>query len=121
MKRVVFTMGILALWSFVWPATGQNKDKAAFKETKPGFYQNSILKDDREMQQKSEPASPVRKIFEVDLSGISLPNKIELYKNRQWHNAPLSQGNTSSCWCFSTTSFLESEVYRIQKIFLRYI
>jgi bleomycin hydrolase len=39
-----------------------------------------------------------------------------LYKNRQWHNPPVSQGNTSTCWCFSTTSFLETEAYRLNKI-----
>lgn len=115
MKRISFAMGILSLCSLIWPSSAQNKDKAVFKEIKPGFYQNSILKDDREMQQKSEPAE-VRKSFEVDLSGVSLPNKMDLYKNRQWHNAPLSQGNTGSCWCFSTTSFLESEIFRLYKM-----
>ena len=26
---------------------------------------------------------------------------------------PISQGNTGTCWCFSTTSFYESEIYRM--------
>ena len=26
---------------------------------------------------------------------------------------PISQGNTGTCWCFSTTSFYESEIKRI--------
>ncbi len=95
-------------------AEGQNKDKVVFRELKPGFYQNSILKDDREMQEKANPA-PVRKNLEVDFSAMSLPNKVDLYKNQQWHNTPVSQGNTGSCWCFSTTSFLESEIYRLHK------
>lgn len=90
----------------------QNRDKAVFKEIKPGFMQTSVLKDDRETQMKKEPA-PVRKVFQVDLSEVTLPNKTDLYKNQQWHNPPISQGNTSTCWCFSTTSFLESEVYRL--------
>ena len=94
---------------------GQNKDKAIFRVTQPGFFQNSIMKDDRELKEKIEPAKP-GKNFAVDLSSTSLPNKVDLYKTQQWRNPPLSQGNTGTCWCFSTTSFFESEVYRINKL-----
>ena len=94
-------------------ASGQNKDKAVFRESKPGFYQNSIMKDDREVREKTGPPQ-VTRTFSVDLAQASLPNKIDLYK-KQWHTPPVSQGNTSTCWSFSTTSFLESEAYRISK------
>ena len=57
----------------------------------------------------------VRTVFAVDLSGVSLPNKVSLYKT-QWHNPPVSQGNTSTCWSYSTTSFLESEACRINGV-----
>ncbi len=67
------------------------------------------------MKEKLTPLKETRELG-VDQSGYQLPNKVELYKNRQWHNPPVSQGNTNTCWCFSTTSFLESEVYRINKI-----
>ncbi|MFC2139862.1 C1 family peptidase, partial [Bacteroidota bacterium] len=30
-----------------------------------------------------------------------------------WHNKPISQANSNTCWSFSTTSFFESEVYRL--------
>ena len=100
------------------PVNGQNKDKATFIVPKLGFYQNSILKDDREVKEQISPLKE-RKIFTVDLSGYQLPNKMELYKNQQWHNPPVSQGNTNTCWCFSTTSFLESEIYRINKMKVR--
>jgi len=100
--------------SLSFPVAGQNKDKAIFRDSQPGFYQNSILRDDREVNERVEPAK-VTKNFVVDLSAASLPNKAEMYKNQQWHNAPLSQGNTGTCWCFSTTSFLETEIYRIHK------
>jgi bleomycin hydrolase len=94
-------------------ASGQNKDKAVFRESKPGFYQNSIMKDDREVREQAGPPK-VTRTFSVDLAQASLPNKIDLYK-KQWHTPPVSQGNTSTCWSFSTTSFLESEAYRISK------
>jgi bleomycin hydrolase len=96
-------------------AQAQNVDKAIYREVKPGFYQNSILKDDREVNEKVAPAAPA-KVFAVDLSNRELPNKVDLYTHQQWHNKPISQGNTGTCWCFSTTSFLESEAYRINKV-----
>lgn len=115
MKRNIALITAFVLCCFSASLSGQNKDKAVFRELKPGFYQNSILKDDRNVKEKMEPEK-TRKIFAVDLSGASLPNKMDLYKNIQWHNTPVSQGNTSTCWSFSTTSFLESEAYRLNKV-----
>jgi bleomycin hydrolase len=118
MKREILFVTAILCFSQCVIINGQNKDKAVFRVSKPGFYQNSILRDDREVREKSEPVSTSRN-FVVDLSSVSLPNKFDLYRIRQWHNAPVSQGNTSTCWCFSTTSFLESEAYRINKIQVR--
>jgi len=39
------------------------------------------------------------------------PTDIKDYQT-YWHNPPVSQGMTGTCWCFATISFLESEVYR---------
>jgi bleomycin hydrolase len=97
------------------PARAQDKDKAIFQVVEPGYYQKSILKDDREVKEKDTPVI-VKKDFVVDMNGKDLPNKIALYKNQQWHNPPISQGNTGTCWDFSTTSFLETEAYRIHKV-----
>ncbi|HQG63002.1 MAG TPA: hypothetical protein PK719_05055, partial [Bacteroidales bacterium] len=58
-----------------------NKDRAIFRESKPGFYQNYILRDDLEMKERKDQASATRS-FAMDLSSASLPNKIELYKNK---------------------------------------
>ncbi|MBG0860611.1 MAG: peptidase C1 [Bacteroidales bacterium] len=116
-KNILFAA--VAIYCFV-PAniSGQNKDKAIFRASQPGFYQNTILRDDREVRESLAP-DRTTKSFVVDLSSASLPNKIDLYKNKQWHNPPVSQGSTSTCWSFSTTSFLESEVYRIHKMQVR--
>ncbi len=106
---------ICVLLSVFFSVSAQNKDKAIFRVVEPGFYQNSILKDDREVKERITPVKE-QKVFVVDFSGLSLPNKLNLYTNQQWHNPPVSQGNTGTCWCFSTTSFLETEAYRINKI-----
>ncbi|MGD0340414.1 MAG: C1 family peptidase [Bacteroidales bacterium] len=115
MKNKISVISVLLLCGISLGINGQNKDKAIFKVIPPGFYQSSILKDDREVKEKNEPPKPV-KSFAVDLSASSLPNKVDLYKNQQWRNPPVSQGNTGTCWCFSTTSYLESEIYRINKL-----
>lgn len=115
MKKELVFAGMILIGSITGSLNGQNKDKATFIDPQPGFYQNSILRDDRELREKDEPARDDRYLG-VDLSGSPLPNKIDLYKTNQWHNAPISQGNTSTCWCFSTTSFLESEVYRLNRM-----
>jgi len=112
--RIILGMIISGL-VYIIPLSGQNKDKAVFFVPKPGFYQNSILKDITEVNERLNPA-PERKIFAADLTGRELPAKVDLYTNKQWHNPPVSQGNTNTCWCFSTTSFLETEAYRINKI-----
>lgn len=91
------------------------KDNAVFKEFEPGYYQNSILKDIREVDDKKE-GKPKEKKFIMDQAGIDLPNKTGLYaKNTSWHNPQVSQGNAGTCWAFSTISFYESEVERISK------
>lgn len=114
-KTILFLSAIILSQAAI---VAQNKDKAIFRENKPGFYQNSILRDDREAMERIQP-SRVSRSFAVDLSGVSLPNRISLYKNRHWHSKPVSQGATNTCWCFSTTSFLESEVYRLNKMEVR--
>jgi len=113
-KLVIIIVACLVPAVFVY---SQKKDKSNFKEYAPGYYQNVILKDIRDVEQKK--ATPeVDKRFQVDMSGTDIPNKINLYKNVQWHTPPLSQGNAGTCWAFSTTSFFETEVFRLtnQKI-----
>ncbi len=94
----------------------QGKDKSVFKEYEPGYYQNSILKDVRAVE-KMQSTKKMDKRFIMDHSMMELPNNVELYE-QQWHNPVISQGNTGSCWCFSTTSFFETEIERLsgQKI-----
>ncbi|MGQ9847069.1 MAG: C1 family peptidase, partial [Bacteroidales bacterium] len=53
-----------------------------------------------------------KKQFKADLSTYSFPNDTALYK-KIFHNPPICQGNTGTCWSYSATSFFESEIYRI--------
>lgn len=113
MKSICLFLVMFVLSTFTLALKAQNKDKGVFIEKKPGFFENSILRDDIRVKEITEEPM-VRKIFVMDLSSASLPNKVDLYK-KQWHNPPISQGNTGTCWCYSTTSFMESEAFRINK------
>ncbi len=114
MKHLHLLLTILLL-PFV--LISQNKkDKAVFKEYDKGesYYYNSILKDVRFQENKTKTTKPYKRL-KIDVNNKEFPNKVDLYKNQVWHQKPISQGNAGSCWCYSTTSFMESEVYRIHK------
>ncbi len=109
----LFTLLLIAALMPVMSAFSQSKDKGKFKEYKPGYYQNFILKDVHANEQKQKKVKK-EKYFMMDQSGMDLPNKIADYKDHTyWHNPTTSQGNTGTCWCFSTTSFYESEEHRL--------
>lgn len=112
MKKIIFMIMALAFIGII-PAKAQQpeKDKAFFKEYEPGFYQNFILKDVRQVEEKIEKKEKEKR-FMMDHSSLDLPNKAKPYTT-YWANPTESQGNAGSCWCYSTTSFLESEIYRL--------
>ena len=89
----------------------QNVDKGKFIEVpKGGFFKDVVLKDIRQVDSALNPEKPNIKYI-MDMAGLKLPNKTELYK-QFWANPVIPQGNTGTCWSFSTTSMYESEVYR---------
>ena len=87
-----------------------SKEKGVFKEYKSGFYQNNILKSINTVDVNKRQQSPP-KYFAFDFKGKEYPTDIEKYK-KYWHNNPLSQGRAGTCWCFATTSFFETEIFR---------
>jgi bleomycin hydrolase len=101
------TFSIILLTTIVLPQDKQN-DKGAFIEKKPGFY-NEIL---NALGDTVEGKADSKLIFKADVAGKNFPKSIDEFKSH-WYNEPVSQGRTGTCWSFSTTSFLESEVYRI--------
>lgn len=96
------------LCCIIYSVSAQDKGTFIFRE--PGYLQNVILKGTPAEQ--TNTGKPKRKVFVLDQSTLSLPNKKSLYTSC-WHNAPISQGSTGTCWCYSTLSFYESEIKRI--------
>jgi len=91
-------------------AIAQMKDKATFVESKNEFW-DSVKTTIEKFNKKVEPP---KKTFKLDFSSIKAPGTPNDF-TQYWHFPPISQASTNTCWCFSTTSFFESEIYRITK------
>ncbi|MFH2143849.1 MAG: C1 family peptidase [Bacteroidota bacterium] len=104
---------ILSSICFVIFSFSQNKDKLIFKsfDKSGSYYYNDILKDINAVEEKKNLQEP-KKYYTYDFTGKNYPVDPEKY-TKFWHNKPVSQGNSGTCWCFSATSFMESEVKRI--------
>jgi bleomycin hydrolase len=111
-KSIIFLFAVCLSVSLLAQNTPP-RDKAIFKEYKAGYYQNSILKGIEDYESKDEPPKVTKK-FKVDLTGIDVPTSVDQF-TKFWYQPPISQGNTGTCWCFSTVSFFESEIYRLNK------
>ncbi len=61
---------------------------------------------------KKEADEKAAKVLRFDMSGIAKPASPAVFK-QAWHFPPVAQYLTGTCWSFSTTSFYESEVYRL--------
>ena len=101
-------IGLICLSNMVF---AQNKDKSEFINVEPGFYQKSILKDVNVVNENLKKAE-AHKRFQMAQDSAVIPRKLTDYK-KFWTTPPVSQGNTNTCWCFSTTSFVEAEIKRL--------
>lgn len=68
-----------------------------------------IQKDFRDSEKKK---SDEKLVIRLDWSGVVKPASPEAFKP-PFHFPPRRQYRTGTCWCFSTTSFFESEVKRL--------
>jgi bleomycin hydrolase len=86
------------------PAQVPDKDKGKFVEKKNEFFDHIKSENKKFAKEKKE-------IFILDFEGKDLPESKDEFKS-YWYNDPISQGNSGMCWCYCTTSFYESEIYR---------
>ena len=112
MNKIFLTIGLLALLTLNSLAQNVSKGKIITEDKGKGFYIESIMKDVTAVEEKQADKEPYKR-FVMDQSGMDLPNNPALYKT-VWSNPTQSQGNAGTCWSFSTTSFYESEVLRLQ-------
>ncbi|RCK75894.1 MAG: Aminopeptidase C [Ignavibacteriae bacterium] len=88
----------------------ERRDKVIFVEPKNEFM-DSVRKALNEFYKKE---TTTKKQLQLDFNLIKAPKSIEDF-TKYWHNKPVSQGITGMCWCYSATSFFESEIYRLTK------
>lgn len=60
----------------------------------------------------SEHGGSERTFLTTDLSLVDKPASLDEF-TQYFHNPPVRQHKTSTCWCFATTSFFESELRRL--------
>jgi bleomycin hydrolase len=69
----------------------------------------AIQKKHRDAKKKKSDEKPV---LVFDWTGIPKPDSPDAFK-APFHFPPIRQYRTGTCWCFSTTSFFESEIKRL--------
>ena len=84
-------------------------DKGVMTESKNPFWEKIEASVDSFKTEKGEPSES----FQMDFENYDLPKSLSEFI-QYWHNEPVPQGNSNTCWSFSTTSYYESEVYRLQ-------
>ena len=65
-----------------------------------------------EQKAKREADQKAATVLRFDMSRIAKPESPAVFK-QAWHFPPVAQYLTGTCWSFSTTSFYESEIYRL--------
>jgi len=104
------SIGIVFMVLIIFELQAQN-DHLIYKEKKPGFYQDSILAGIKAFNEHQHITKPGI-YLSLDFSQHKFPTDPNKYQ-QYWHNDPVSQGATGTCWCFASTSFMESEIFRI--------
>ncbi|HTY37861.1 MAG TPA: C1 family peptidase [Bacteroidota bacterium] len=109
-KLLVIAIVIALVCPIMMQAQTPRRDHATFVQPKSEFM-DSIK---REVGRYNAKEQPVRKQFQLDFSGLYRPSSVDEF-TKVWHSKPVSQALSGMCWCFSTTSYFESEIYRLSK------
>ncbi|HEX8960608.1 MAG TPA: C1 family peptidase [Geobacteraceae bacterium] len=108
-QRLLLLMSITALLlNFTRAQDDARRDHAVFQEHKTGFLEEIERQADAYAKRNDAPVKELR----VDFTTFKAPTGIDQFTSA-WHTPPVSQGLSGMCWCFSTTSFFESEIRRI--------
>jgi len=130
MKRTIVIVSIFAAFLIAASSTFAQKDKAKYvpkyedptlkkigeKADREQAVEDSITAAIRENQKKEKEAldkeKKQRETLRFDFKNVVKPASPEAFKS-VFHFPPVAQYRTGTCWCFSTTSFFESEIYRL--------
>ncbi len=104
-----YPISVLLLLAAASPSFAQDrKDAATYAEApKNPFYEKIKKETDSFFAEKEDP----KMRLSLDYSRIDAPKAMTEFRIVT-ADKPVSQGITGTCWCFSTTSFYESEAAR---------
>lgn len=107
-------MIVLLVFSFVWSTACKSE-----KEEPVSIQKTVIQIGEREIQAKDEAIYKTREFnghkreyLSLDFSKIDRPSSLADFQ-QVFHQPPIRQYRTGTCWSFATTSFLESELKRL--------
>tara|TARA_B110000459_G_scaffold64864_2_gene72672 strand:+ start:2022 stop:3221 length:1200 start_codon:yes stop_codon:yes gene_type:complete len=103
MKKIILLV-------IVFSNTLSAQDKGNFENSSNDFY-NNILKESNDFNKVKKEQ---KKSFKLLIDNDKIPKNLNEFTIVESAD-PISQGNTGTCWCFSTTSFYESEILRLTK------
>jgi bleomycin hydrolase len=109
-NKLILLLSIIIIASILMSAQPTRRDTVIFIEKKSEFYDS--IKTSLDQFYKKD--STGKKNISVDFESFNPPSSMLEFKSF-WHNKPVSQAVSGMCWCFSTTSFFESEIFRISK------
>ncbi len=123
-RSILIFVGLLLLWPTLLFAQKEKiiyvpkYSAPVFKEIRENARkiqaeQDSITAEIRARQKKqSDEARKNARELRFDFSKVVKPSSPESFK-QVFHNPPLGQYRTGTCWSFSGTSFVESEIARL--------
>jgi bleomycin hydrolase len=106
-KQGILLLTVILLTLLSQQAQGQDRHDRAVFEVK-----RDAMKDSIKVYLHRPVEVDTAKKMQVDFTGFTPPATVAEFK-QSWHFPPILQGLSGMCWCFSTTSFLESEIYRL--------
>lgn len=108
MKKGLIIFVIICISYFNLISQEIKKNSGQFIQSKSEYW-DEIIKEINEFNKKAPDTSLS---FKVNFAGIDIPKSIKEFKY-YWHNEPVNQGQTGTCWSFSTNSYFESEIFRL--------
>lgn len=110
MRKIVSALVSFVLCGIVYQSYAQTArhDRAVFVEDKDTFREQMEKTADERAKKEEEK----EKKLKMDFSGVDIPASVDEF-HKAWYNELVIQGLTGTCWAFSSTSFFESEIYRL--------
>jgi bleomycin hydrolase len=111
MKHLFNWILVVGMCMTTLSSLAQRRDRLELRPFKPGFFDKDIMTGIEKFQEEQQPKmqKPGLKLNVASYGWV--PKSVDEFKT-WWKNDPISQGNTGTCWSFSTTSYFETEVYR---------